>query len=71
VGPRPRGAHRPGHGQALSFEFTEFALSVRPTETVLGGEVRDQSELHWVLEMIQSLGLELVELRNLEQTKAP
>jgi hypothetical protein len=33
---------------------------------VMRGEVRDQSELHGVLERIQSLGLELIELRRLE-----
>jgi hypothetical protein len=53
-------------GDRVSDEFTEFGASVHPTETALRGEVRDQSELHRVLEMIQSLGLELVELRNLE-----
>jgi hypothetical protein len=30
------------------------------------GELRDQSELHGVLDQIQSLGLELIEVRRLE-----
>jgi hypothetical protein len=58
-------------GDSVSDEFTEFVSSVHPTETVLRGEVRDQAELHWVLDMVQSLGLELIELRNLEQTRTP
>jgi hypothetical protein len=32
------------------------------------GEVRDQSELHGVLDRIGSLGLELIEVRRLEQS---
>ena len=36
---------------------------VEPVETVLHGPLRDQAELHGVLARIQSLGLELVELR--------
>jgi hypothetical protein len=30
------------------------------------GELRDQSELHGVLDQIQSLGLELIEVRKIE-----
>ncbi len=30
------------------------------------GELRDQSELHGLLDQIQSLGLELIEVRKLE-----
>jgi hypothetical protein len=40
--------------------------SLRPTETVMRGELRDQSELHGVLDTIQSLGLELIEVRRLD-----
>jgi hypothetical protein len=45
--------------------FEDFTSSVKPAETVMRGEVRDQSELHGVLERIQSLGLELIEVRRL------
>jgi hypothetical protein len=45
--------------------FEDFVASLRPTETVMRGELRDQSELHGVLEAIQSLGLELIEVRRL------
>jgi hypothetical protein len=34
-------------------------------ETVLHGPVRDQAELHGIIERVQSLGLELVEVRRL------
>jgi hypothetical protein len=34
-------------------------------ETVLRGPVQDQSSLHGLLDRIQSLGLELVEIRQL------
>jgi hypothetical protein len=46
--------------------FEDFIASVRPAETVMRGELRDQSELHGVLEAIQSLGLELIEVRRLD-----
>jgi hypothetical protein len=34
-------------------------------ETVLHGPVRDQAELHGIIERVQSLGLELIEVRRL------
>ena len=34
-------------------------------ETVLHGPVRDQAELHGIIERLQALGLELVEIRRL------
>ena len=34
-------------------------------ETVLRGPVRDQAELHGLLDRVQTLGLELVEVRRL------
>jgi hypothetical protein len=49
----------------VSGAFEDFTASVRPAETVMRGEVRDQSELHGVLDRIQSLGLELIEVRRL------
>jgi hypothetical protein len=54
----------------VSRKFSEFISTVCPAETVLRCELHDQSELHGVLETIESLGLELVELRSLEQTRA-
>jgi len=46
-----------------SFEAMESEPG--PVETVLHGRVRDQAELHGLLDRIQALGLELVELRRL------
>jgi hypothetical protein len=51
---------------SLSDVFEDFVASVRPAETVMRGELRDQAELHGVLETIQSLGLELIEVRRLD-----
>ena len=38
---------------------------VAPAETVIHGPVTDQTELHGLLDRIQSLGLELIEVRRL------
>jgi len=51
---------------SLCGAFEDFNAAVRPAETVMRGELRDQSELHGVLDEIQSLGLELIELRQME-----
>jgi hypothetical protein len=50
---------------ALSGALEDFTASVSPAETVIRGQLRDQAELHGVLERIQSLGLELIEVRRL------
>jgi hypothetical protein len=47
--------------------FEGFASDVEPVETVLHGPVRDQAELHGLLDRIQALGLELIEVRRLPQ----
>ena len=44
------------------------AVSV-PVETVLTGVLADQSALYGVLNRLQSLGLELVEVRRLTETR--
>lgn len=51
---------------SLCGAFEEFTTAVKPAETVMRGELRDQSELHGLLDRIQSLGLELIEVRRLE-----
>ena len=51
---------------SLSGAFEDFNTAVKPAETVMRGQLRDQSELHGVLDQIQSLGLELIEVRRLE-----
>ena len=46
-----------------SFEGMDADLA--PAETVLHGPVTDQAGLHGLLDRIQSLGLELIEVRRL------
>jgi hypothetical protein len=41
---------------------------VEPVETILHGPVRDQAELHGLLHRLQSLGLELIEVRRLPES---
>jgi hypothetical protein len=45
--------------------FEGLTATVEPVETVLHGPIDDQSSLHELLDRIQSLGLELVEIRRL------
>jgi hypothetical protein len=45
--------------------FEDFSAALKPAETVMRGPVRDQAELHGLLDRIQSLGLELIEVRRL------
>ena len=45
--------------------FEGLTATVQPVETVLHGPVQDQSSLHGLLDRIQSLSLELVEIRQL------
>jgi hypothetical protein len=45
--------------------FEGLTATVQPVETVLHGPVQDQSSLHGLLDRIQSLGLDLVEIRQL------
>ena len=47
--------------------FEDFTASVKPAETTLRGEVRDQSELHGLLDQLQTLGLELIEVKRLDR----
>jgi len=45
--------------------FDTLESEVERVETVLHGPIRDQAELHGVIERVQSLGLELIEVRRL------
>jgi hypothetical protein len=53
--------------RTLASEFEQLALAARvaPVETVLTGPVEDQAALHGLLRRIESLGLELAEVRRL------
>ena len=50
---------------ALLDTFEGMASDLAPVETVLHGPVRDQAELHGLIDRIQALGLELIEVRRL------
>ena len=50
---------------SLVAAFEGLTATVEPVETVLHGPLQDQSSLHRLLDRIQSLGLELVEVRRL------
>ena len=53
-------------GEKVAKRFEGFDMKVEPVETVLRGPVQDQAALHGVLERIESLGLELLEVRRVE-----
>ena len=50
---------------SMKDEFAAFTAAVRPSETVIRGDIRDQAELHGVLDRLQRFGLELVEVKRL------
>jgi hypothetical protein len=50
---------------SLLAAFEGLTTTVQPVATVLYGPVQDQAALYGLLDRIQSLGLELVELRQL------
>jgi hypothetical protein len=50
--------------------FEGLTATVQPVETVLHGPVQDQSSLHGLLDRIQSLGLDLVGIRQLPAAAA-
>jgi hypothetical protein len=51
--------------RSLLAAFEEMEATLEPVETVLHGPVQDQAALYGLLDRIQSLGLELVEVRRL------
>lgn len=54
-------------GEKVAATFRGFDAEVEPAETILRGPVADQSALHGILEQIESLGLELVEVRRIDR----
>lgn len=46
--------------ERLGSAFGEMTLEPAPGQTVLVGEIRDQSHLYGVLDRVRSLGLELI-----------
>jgi hypothetical protein len=51
--------------EALLERFDTLEPGRARVETVLHGPIRDQAELHGVLERVRTLGLELIEVRRL------
>lgn len=51
--------------ESMEEELAAFTAAVLPSETVIRGSIRDQAELHGVLDRLQRFGLELVEVRRL------
>jgi malate/lactate dehydrogenase len=51
--------------ESLLPAFEGLTVTTEPVETILHGPVPDQEALHELLSKIQSLGLEVVELRRL------
>jgi hypothetical protein len=51
--------------EALLERFDMLQPGAQRVETVLHGPVRDQAELHGILERVRGLGLELIEVRRL------
>jgi hypothetical protein len=52
-------------GDSLLLAFEGLTVTTEPVETILHGPIPDQHALHKLLAKIQSLGLEVVELRRL------
>ncbi|HEY7398049.1 MAG TPA: hypothetical protein VH538_07095 [Gaiellaceae bacterium] len=50
-------------GDELASYVGNMTAEVLPVETVLRGDVADQAALHGMLDHVQSLGLELIEIR--------
>ena len=48
---------------ALLARFDGLQSQVEPVETVLHGPLADQAALHGVIDLVRTLGLELVEVR--------
>jgi hypothetical protein len=51
--------------RSLLDSFERMESELEPVETVLHGPVRDQAELHGLIDRVQALGLELIEVRRL------
>jgi len=58
-------------GDPVLESFEDMDSSIKPAETVLRGPVADQAALHGLLDRIQSLGLELIEVRQLADRDPP
>ena len=55
-------------GEPLMESFEGLEARVKPAETILRGEVTDQPALHGILDRIQALGLELIEVKRVDDS---
>jgi hypothetical protein len=53
-------------GDTVAQSFPGFEARAGDGETILRGSIRDQGQLHDVLEQIDGFGLELLEVRRVE-----
>jgi hypothetical protein len=51
-------------------DFERLSASVEPVETVLHGPLRDEAALHGLLARLQTLGVQVVEIRRLHDPPA-
>jgi hypothetical protein len=54
-------------GGSVLARFEGFEADVEPAETILTGAIPDQAALHGLLEQIHELGLELIEVRRVDE----
>jgi hypothetical protein len=62
---RLRDPHQGRLSDALLAAFEGLTTTVQPVATVLYGPIQDQAALYRLVDRIQSLGLQLVEIRQL------
>jgi hypothetical protein len=55
-------------GSSLAEAFDGLTVTEHSSETALRGQIVDQAALHGVLELIESLGLELLDVRRIDTT---
>jgi hypothetical protein len=58
-------------GESVLLAFEGLTATTEPVETILYGPIPDQEALHELLARLQSLGLEVVELRRLPGVEQP
>jgi hypothetical protein len=51
--------------------FDDFEVTVDKTSTTVRGELVDQAALHGAIDRVRALGLELLEVRAVEEPPAP
>lgn len=54
---------------AVLDEVENFSVEIVPVRTVMRGPVVDQAALHGIINRLQSLGLELIEIRRIGGTE--